>query len=254
MQTKIETKSVTFANSQSQTNKAPSYYQYVYKATYDYNNTSAHVSDYLIQSCSIRTRFNLTGVGRIEYYCKCVYKDGTVYTTSTETLTPENGNYHYYWLHFYLGEYLGENHKIIDELSIVLKFMNLSSGYSIIQDEPISRQFNMSVYYSQLYYDLTTIDCLLDYKNNVLETTERNKTEYKAGTKINTSHLSQYPEKQYEIYSSLNNNSASQQSIYLYGDTTITWYYKRRYSKNIFNKMISKLINEMLKHNVSFFD
>lgn len=91
------------------------------------------------------------------------------------------------------------------------------------------------------YYDLTIIDCLIDGKGNVLESTTRKKTEYEENKTVSVSRLSKYSVQEYEIYSSVNKNSGAKISVTLTEDTTVYWYYRKRYSNKIYDKCIQKL-------------
>lgn len=190
---------------------------------------------------------------------------GTYYSSSLSgadnqalvTLYYTDGTNQSYWLYFNSYRRNGESYDSqnfylgIDKpvASINIR-IGAKKSYTIIKTDSIE----IDTYTVQKYYDLTIADCLVDSSKNVLENTTRSKTEYKEGVKVNVSHLPEHSEKEYEIYSSLDNNSASQQSITLNQDIIITWYYKRRYSKNIFVNMTKKLIDTMLKYNVSFLD
>lgn len=214
----------------------PSFISYEFKASNV--NAIGDLYSYPTYSC--------TGVDHVEVLLKVTYNDGTVYT-ETKTFyggVPSNIKY-----------FLTEK-KPITEISYNIKFVNLTSKYKITRtDDKIDKDYVFWAYdwyIKNIYYDFTTIDYVMDHKGNVLKDAVRSKVEYTQNTKINTSYLPQYSEIEYEIYSSLDENSSQQQIVTLNQDTIVTWYYKRKYSKKIFNRMIQKLVNEISKYNGIF--
>lgn len=114
-----------------------------------------------------------------------------------------------------------------------------------------SLRFAMHTNQVTCYYTLKIIDILLDGENEISRTIRSESTAiYKWSSMITVSSSSEYPENEYEVLFSVNQNISESNTFHIYQDTTVCCYYKRKYSKNIFVKMVKKILDEVSKYNI----